>query len=145
MFTLKPSPYEVASAENKDKMIKTLKKLRKTDDVDAEVDTIMKAIDKEKIRSEKYKSHIIKFMSTTYLKKTMVILIVFSFSHLSGINVITAFIVDIFSSTEISSFLLVLVQGVSAVFFSFFQMSIADKFGRRTSYVLQKLEIAYRI
>ena len=64
------------------------------------------------------------------LKKLSIILVVFSFTHLSGITVITTFLVDIFSSFGIAEIVLVMVSSVSEMLFSFLQIMVANRIGR---------------
>ena len=63
-------------------------------------------------------------------KHVMVVLIVILMSKLSGMGILTTYLVDIFSPTGIQEFTLVLTTGVSEMVFSFLQMVIADKLGR---------------
>ena len=63
-------------------------------------------------------------------KHVAIMLNLFLMSQLSGINVLTSYLVDIFSSLEIPEFTLVLVTGLSEIIFSFLQMVISDKLGR---------------
>ena len=134
LFTLPPSPYEIARAEQTEKINESLtekieeslKKWRKTTCVTKEAKDIIKAVEEEKIKTRRS----IKHMESEYLKKMIIILVIFSLSHLCGINIIVTFLVDIFSSTDISNIILVLVTGLSEFLFIFFQMTIADSFAR---------------
>ena len=63
-------------------------------------------------------------------KKWSIILVIFSFTHLSGITVITTFLVDIFSSFGIAEIVLVMVSSASEMVFSFLQIMVANKIGR---------------
>ena len=60
----------------------------------------------------------------------LIALVVVTMSHMSGVSLITTYIVDIFCSTGISEIVLVLVTGLSEMLFSSFQVIIADKLGR---------------
>ena len=63
-------------------------------------------------------------------KHVMIVLVVILMSKLSGMGILTTYLVDIFSSTGIQEFTLVLTTGISEMVFSFLQMIIADKLGR---------------
>ena len=63
-------------------------------------------------------------------KHVMVVLEVILMSKLSGMGILTTYLVDIFSSTGIQEFTLVLTTGLAEMIFSFLQMVIADKLGR---------------
>ena len=63
-------------------------------------------------------------------KKLSIILVIFSFTHLSGITVITTFLVDIFSSFGIAEIVLVMVSSVSEMVSSFLQIMVANRIGR---------------
>ena len=95
-----------------------------------EVESIQKS-DKERLeRKGKRLIESLKSMDRSSVQKMIVILTVFSFSHLSGVNILTAFLVDIFASTGISEFIVVVASGFSEMFFSFIQTLIADRLGR---------------
>ena len=132
VLLLMPTPRELARAGNIDKITQVLEKLRSDDKetIIEEATVIRKAVEKEKIDLKKSMRERMKMMEKTLFKKWGIILMVFSFSHLTGINVISTFLVDIFSSTEISDFVLVLVSGVSEMIFSFLAMMVADRLGR---------------
>ena len=132
VLLLMPTPRELARAGNIDKITQVLEKLRSDDKetIIEEATVIRKAVEKEKIDLKKSMRERMKMMEKTLFKKWGIILMVFSFSHLTGIYVISAFLVDIFSSTEISDFVLVLVRGVSEMIFSFLAMMVADRLGR---------------
>ena len=65
-------------------------------------------------------------------KHLLVVLVVILMTNISGMNLLTTYLVDIFSSTGIQEFPLVLTTGLSEMVFSFLQMIIADKLGRKT-------------
>ena len=134
LFTLPPSPYEIAKAEQTEetkesmteKIEESLKKWRTTTCPAKEAKDIIEAVDKEKFKTRRS----IPNVDMNYLKRMIIILVIFSLSHLCGVNIIATFLVDIFSSTDISNIILVVVTGLSEFLFSFFQMTIADRFGR---------------
>jgi hypothetical protein len=132
LFALLPSPDELARVGDRDKMVMTLIKLRNTEEenVIKEADLITK--NTEDMKKEVKRSHInkIKEMDKAQIKNCGILLIVISFSHLSGIFAVSAFLLDIFSSTDISSVVLVLVSSFSEMVFSFVQMAVADRLGR---------------
>ena len=116
LFALVPSPDELARVVgDRDKMVVTLIKLRNTDEenVIKEADLITKNTDA--MKKEVTKSYInkIKEMDKAQFKNCGILLMVISFSHLSGIFAVSAFLLDIFSSTDISSVVLVLVSSFS--------------------------------
>ena len=129
LLTLASSPYELARADNHDKIIGVLAKLRNIpeDDVVKEANLITKDVENEKLTR---KINMLDTLKKMDLKKLAIILVVFSMPHLSGILVLTTFLVDIFSPTGISIIVLVSVVGISEMVFSFFHMMIADRFGR---------------
>ena len=64
-------------------------------------------------------------------KKVFVLLVVYVFfSNLAGINIISTYLLEIFSDLQVSGSILVIFYGGSEMVFSFLQMLIADKFGR---------------
>ena len=115
LFALVPSPDELARVGDRDKVVMTLIKLRNTDEenVIKEADLITKNTDA--MKKEVTKSYInkIKEMDKAQFKNCGILLMVISFSHLSGIFAVSAFLLDIFSSTDISSVVLVLVSSFS--------------------------------
>ena len=132
LFTLILSPYELARADNQDKMVENLVKLRNkpAKEVLSEANAISKVVEDEKEIRKNNLLETMKQMDKSSLKNLGIILVVFSMTPLSGITVITTFLVDIFSSTGISEIVLVLVTGLSEMGFSFFQMLIADRLDR---------------
>ena len=68
-------------------------------------------------------------------KHVMIVLVVILMSKLSGMGILTTYLVDIFSSTGIQEFTLVLTTGISEMVFSFLQMIIADRLGRFGFYI----------
>ena len=132
ILTLIPSPYEMARANDQDKMIEVLAKLRNVDaeNVINEANNIKKEVEEEKTNVKENIIENLKRMNQSNLKNIVIILTVFSFNHLCGIFVIITYLVDIFSSTGISTFVLVTVRGFSEMIFSFFQLIIADRLGR---------------
>ena len=71
--------------------------------------------------------HILKQLNKKHL---LVVLTVILMTNISGMNLLTTYLVDIFSSTGIQEFTLVLTTGLAEMVFSFIQMIIADKLGR---------------
>ena len=133
LFALVPSPDELARVVgDRDKMVVTLIKLRNTDEenVIKKADFITKSTDAMKKEVKRSYINKIKEMDKAQFKNCGILLMVISFSHLSGIFAVSAFLLDIFSSTDISSVVLVLVSGFSEMVFSFLQMAVADRLGR---------------
>ena len=52
------------------------------------------------------------------------------FSNVAGINIISTYLLEIFSNIQVPGSVLVICYGASEMTFSFLQMLIADKFGR---------------
>jgi len=141
VLLLMPTPRELARDGDIDKIIQVLEKLRSDDKetIIEEARVIRKAVEKEKIDLKKSMRKRMKMMDKTLFKKWGIILMVFSFNQLTGIMVTSAFLVDIFSSTEISDFVLVMARGVSEMIFSFLVMMVADRLGRKTFLMLSGL------
>ena len=127
LIKLPPSPYDLAKEGMMDTLMESLKSLRGIEDVDNEAKSIVKAVEEKKWKTMKTIPGI---LDLTTLKKIAIIMTVFSFVQFTGINVIVTYVVDIFSSTNISTFTLVVVTSSSEVIFSFFQAVIADKLRR---------------
>ena len=105
LFSLISTPNELARAENSDKMIEILKQLRHSDeDVIKEAAMITQAEDDDKVDLKKSHIERMKSMDKAQFGKWGIILVVFGFTNLSGINVANDFLVDIFSPTDISEF-----------------------------------------
>ena len=124
---LAQSPHEVAVSGNIDKVVQILAKLRKCEKTDVldEAEKIMKAEQDKEPNLFKFQA-----LFKVSFKKLSIILMVFSFTHLSGITVITTFLVDIFSSFGIAEIVLVTVSSVSEIVFSFLQILVANRIGR---------------
>ena len=101
---------------NTDKVVQILATLRKCEKLDVldEAEKIMKA-------EQDREPNLFKFQAIfkVSFKNLSIILVIFSFTHLSGITVITTFLVDIFSSFGIAEIVLVMVSTVSEMVFSF--------------------------
>lgn len=141
MFLLIPSPYELARANKEEKVIEALAKLRNAaaEDVVPEAKFISKDVEDEMTTHKSNILNTMKNLNKTSLKNLGIVLIVVSMTHLSGCTVITTYVVDIFSSSSISEVVLVLVTGFSEMGFSFLQMVIADKLGRKTFLILSTI------
>lgn len=144
LFSLITSPNELARAGNSDKMIEVLKQLRHSDeDVIKEATMITKAEDDDKMDVKKGHIERMKSMDKAQFGKLGIILVVFSLTNLSGINVVNAFLVDIFSSTDISEFMLVIVISLTEIISGFVQMTIADMLGRKTFLAISGLGTSF--
>ena len=75
-----------------EKIEESLKNWRKTTFVTEEAKDIIKAVEEEKNKTRRT----IKDIDREYIKKMIIILVIFSLSHLCGINIIATFLVDIF-------------------------------------------------
>ena len=131
-FCLTVSPYEAAKNKEREEILKVLRRLRtgESHDLEAEAQSIQQQEDTRKDMEGKKLMEFLKTLDSTFLKKMAVILTVFSFGNLSGIYVMNAFIVDIFVSTGVSKFIVVVSAGLSEVVFSFIQSVIANRLGR---------------
>ena len=127
LFFLITSPYEAGRKGDFTELPIILTKLRKktVQDVQAEAHSILEEL--QKVGSEK---SFIQKMKLINGKNVLIVLVVFLMTQLSGINVLTSYMVDIFSSVPIAEFTLVLITGLAEMVFSFLQMIIADKLGR---------------
>ena len=130
LLTLPPSPYELARSGQIENVVEILETLRGTENVDNEARYIIKAVEDEKLKSRRSMSGAFLLMDMKMIKKTLIIMTVFSFSHISGVYFIGTFVVDIFKPHPISNHILVVVTGSSEFICSFFQTVIADKLGR---------------
>ena len=135
LFKLVPSPYELTRADNKDKVIEVLAKLRNvvSEDVILEAAFIWKEVEEEKTCQSNFLNRFER-LHKAGLKNLGITLVVFTMTHMSGVTVITTYVVDIFSSSGISEVVLVLVTGFSEMGFSFFHLFVADKLGRWVSH-----------
>ena len=135
LFKLVPSPYEWTRVDNNDKAIEVLAKLRNVvfEDVILEATFIRKEVEEEKSCQLNFLNKL-KNLQKTGLKKLGIALAVFTMTHMSGVTVITTYVVDIFSSSGISDGILVLVTGFSEMGFSFLHLFVADKLGRWVSH-----------
>ena len=124
------SPFELARSGDQQKMVEVLAKLRNLPPEDV-ADEANKINEEEQEREKNLNMlAALKDLDKTCMRKLAIILVVFSFTHLSGITVITTFLIDIFSRFGIPAIWLVMASSVSEMFFSFLQMMIADKIGR---------------
>ena len=127
LFLVK-SPYEAARKNNYDQTSYILSKLRnkKEQNVQNEVNKIRDEIEGNQ-NSEKKTIIILKNLNK---KNVYILFIIFSMTQLCGLSILTTYMVDIFSSTNIDQLTLLLLYGISNIASSFLQMVIADKFGR---------------
>ena len=124
------SPFELARSGDQQKMVEVLAKLRNLPPEDI-ADEANKINEEEQEREKNLNMlAAVRDFDKTCMRKLSIILVVFSFTHLSGITVITTFLIDIFSRFGIPAIWLVMASSVSEMFFSFLQMMIADKIGR---------------
>ena len=124
------SPFELARSGDQQKMVEVLAKLRNLPPEDV-ADEANKINEEEQEREKNLNMlAAVRDFDKTCMRKLAIILVVFSFTHLSGITVITTFLIDIFSRFGIPAIWLVMASSVSEMFFSFLQMVIADKIGR---------------
>ena len=132
LFTLIQSPYDMARNDKDGEVIKVLAKLRnvETEDVLSEAKIIRNDVEDEKCSRKANFCKTLKNLGKSGLKDLLIALVVVTMSHMSGVSLITTYLVDIFSSTGISEIVLVLVTGLSEMLFSSFQVIIADKLGR---------------
>ena len=98
---------------------------KENEDLQNEAQLIIKEV--EVSSSAEDNLHILKQLNKKHL---LVVLTVILMTNISGMNLLTTYLVDIFSSTGIQEFTLVLTTGLAEMVFSFIQMIIADKLGR---------------
>ena len=91
---------------------------------------ITKAEDDNKSNGKKGNIDRMMIMDKAQFGKWGIILVVVSLTNLSGMNVVNAFLVDIFSSTSISEFVLVIVISLTEIISCLVQMAFADRLGR---------------
>ena len=127
LFLLITSPYEVCNKKQFSEIPGILAKLRNKSADNEEVENEAKAVIKSFQVQEEDSHNSLKLINYINVIK---ILIVFLMTQLSGVNILTSYMVDIFSSVQIEEFTLVLITGMAEMVFSFLQMIIADKLGR---------------
>ena len=127
LYLLITTPYEACKKKQFAEIPSILAKLRNKSADDEEVGNEVKAVIKsfQVQKEDNYNS-----LKSINYKNVVKILLVFLMTQLSGVNVLTSFMVDIFSSVQIEEFTLVLITGLAEMVFSFLQMIIADKLGR---------------
>jgi len=129
LFFLVISPYELGRKGRAAEIPRILSKLRRKTVQEVEDETQSIIQDLRKVNKEE---KVLDKMKRIDGKNLLIVLVVFSMTQFSGINVLTSYMVDIFSSIQIGEFTLVLITGLAEMFFSFLQMIIADKLGRKT-------------
>ena len=125
LYFLITTPYEAGSKKQFTEVPLILAKLRNksADEVQHEAKAIIKCVQAQE--ENKYNS-----LKSVNYKNIFLLMVVFLMTQLSGVNVLTSYVVDIFSSVQIEVFTLVLITGMAEMFFSFLQMIFADKLGR---------------
>ena len=127
LYLLITTPYEAGKKKQFAEIPRILAMLRNKSADDQELENEAKAVIKScQVQIE---SNYTSLKSLNY-KNVVKILVVFLMTQLSGVNVLTSYMVDIFSSAQIKEFTLVLITGMAEMVFSFLQMIIADKLGR---------------
>ena len=71
-----------------------------------------------------------KFRKLNWKKVTVLWVVYVLITNISGINIISSYLLEIFSNIQVQGSILVICYGTSEMIFSFLQMLIADKFGR---------------
>ena len=127
LYLLITTPYEAGKKKQLTEIPRILAKLRNKSADDEEVENEAKAVMKSFQVQEESNYNPLK--SVNY-KNVVKILVVFLMTQLSGVNVLTSYVVDIFGSVQIEEVTLVLITGMAEMVFSFLQMIIADKLGR---------------
>ena len=127
LYLLITTPYEAGKKKQFTDIPRILAKLRNKSADDEEVENEAKAVMKSFQVQEESNYNPLK--SVNY-KNVVKILVVFLMTQLSGVNVLTSYVVDIFGSVQIEEVTLVLITGMAEMVFSFLQMIIADKLGR---------------
>ena len=129
-INLVKSPYEAARKNNYQETEYILTKLRnkKVEYVQHEIQIIRHEI--EENDNNRVKNKAMQTLKNLDKKNVVILLVIFSMTQMCGLSIITTYMVDIFSSTNIDQLTLLLIYGTANIASSFLQMVIADKFGR---------------
>ena len=124
------SPYEAARKNNYLETQYILTKLRnkKAQYVQDEIHVIQHEVEEKSNTSHKNKT--VEIVKNLDKKNVFILLVIFSMTQMCGLSILTTYMVDIFSSTNIDQLTLLLIYGAANIASSFLQMVIADKFGR---------------
>ena len=130
MLALVKSPYEIGRMENQSdtELAQNVARLRRAniEEVEREVQSLLTEIEKEK----EHVSFTERLKNLNYSNVFTIFVVFVLFSVLSGMNVMTSYMVEIFRSLEVSQPVLLISYGAAELVFSFLQMTIADMFGR---------------
>ena len=130
MLALVKSPYEIGRKENQSdtELAQNVARLRRAniEEVEREVQSLLTEIEKEK----EHVSFTERLKNLNYSNVFTIFVVFVLFSVLSGMNVMTSYMVEIFRSLEVSQPVLLISYGAAELVFSFLQMTIADMFGR---------------
>ena len=115
---------EVGEKEEK----QSVARLRRSniEEVEREVQSLLTEIEKDK----EHVSFTERMKNLNYCDVFTIFVVFVLFSVLSGMNVMTSYMVEIFRSLEVSKPVLLISYGAAELVFSFLQMTIADMFGR---------------
>ena len=130
MLALVKSPYEIGRMETPSdtELAQSVARLRRAniEEVEGEVQSLLAEIEKEK----EHVSFTERLKNLNYCNVFTIFVVFVLFSVLSGMNVMTSYMVEIFRSLEVSQPVLLISYGAAELVFSFLQMTIADMFGR---------------
>ena len=122
------TPYELGRKSKYQEIKVVLGKIR--DKSDSEIQKEMEIL-KMQIGSESAAKSYSQKIKKLNKKKVFVLWVVYVFfSNLAGINIISVYLLEIFSDIKVPGSVLVICYGASEMIFSFLQMLVADKFGR---------------
>ena len=128
LFFITQTPHELGRQNKYQEIQEILRKMRDNSDLE-----ILKEVEllKDQIGEESVAEPFIIKLKKLNKKNVFILWVVFcTFSNLAGINIISSFLLEIFSDLKVSGSLLIICYGASEMVFSFLQMLIADKFGR---------------
>ena len=130
MLTLVKSPYEIGRKGNHSdtELAPSVARLKRAniEEVEREVQSLLTEIEKDK----EHVSFTERMKNLNYCDVFTIFVVFVLFSVLSGMNVMTSYMVEIFRSLEVSKPVLLISYGAAELVFSFLQMTIADMFGR---------------
>ena len=122
------TPYELGRKSKYQEIKVVLGKIR--DKSDSEIQKEMEIL-KLQIGSESAAKSYSEKIKKLNKKNVFVLWVVYVFfSNLAGINIISVYLLEIFSDIKVPGSVLVICYGASEMIFSFLQMLVADKFGR---------------
>jgi len=124
---LPATPYELVRTGHPERLIPLLKKLRgdQGESIDQEATFIIRQVEEEK-----QKPGFVTTIGRLNRRRVGIVLMMSIYCHLSGVGIVTAYLVDIFEST-LNVLTLVLISSFTVVVGSCVQMCAADMLGRK--------------